>query len=127
MTKLTRIACVEDDADIRMVINLALADVGGLDVALFANGMEALEGLAAYAPQLVILDVMMPGLDGVETLHQMRANAALAHLPVVFMTAKAQPSEQKTYLKAGAIGVITKPFDPMNLARQVEDIWQAAA
>ncbi len=127
MAELKKLACVEDDADIRSIIELALGDLGGFDLALFSSGHDALAGLEDATPQLIILDVMMPGMDGLETLEKLRAVPALNETPVLFMTAKAQPKEITRYTQAGALGVITKPFDPLSLADKVRAFWDDAA
>ncbi len=123
MSELNHVACVEDDSDIRSIVELALGDLGGMNVSLFENGAAAVAGMEETAPQMILLDVMMPGMDGLETLSRLRAMPALSNTPCVFMTAKAQPSEIHRYVEAGALGVITKPFDPMTLADQVRDFW----
>ena len=128
MAELTKIACVEDDPDIRKIVELALGDIGGFDLALFPDGASALAQMEAAAPQLIILDVMMPGLNGVETLEKLRTQDALKETPALFMTARAQPDEQRRYAgQDGAIGVITKPFDPMTLADTIRTHWEKAA
>lgn len=124
MPNLKRIACVEDDPDIRAIIDLALGDLGGLDVTLFVNGLMALEGLEAAKPDLIVLDVMMPNMDGLETLARLREHSALQAVPAIFMTAKAQPSEIERFYAAGAIGVITKPFDPVSLADEIRSLYE---
>lgn len=126
MDELKRISCVEDDDSIRVIIKLALEDVGGFEVTLFSGGQEALSGLEEAAPQLIILDVMMPGMDGIETLKKLRERPSLINIPVIFMTAKAQPSEVDNYISLGARDVIVKPFDPMALAESVSEIWRSA-
>lgn len=123
MAGLMRIACVEDDPDIRSILELALADVGGYQVTLFCDGKAALEGIGEAAPQLVLLDMMMPGMNGLEVLERLKARNDETP-PVIFMTAKAQPDEIEAYTAAGAAGVIVKPFDPMTLSGQVADIWE---
>ncbi len=127
MSELMKIVCVEDDPDIRAIIKLALSDLGGFDIALYASGLEALEQVEQFQPQLIMLDVMMPGIDGVETLKQLRARTLTEKTPAIFMTAKAQPNEVQQYIQAGAIGVIIKPFDPISLADQVKELWFEAA
>ena len=87
------------------------------------GGRQALEMIQRDAIDAVILDVMMPGLDGPSTLARMRADPALRSIPVVFMTAKAMPEERAGFLRMGAAGVIPKPFDPMSLAGQVTELW----
>lgn len=121
---LRRILCVEDDPDIQAIIAIALGDLGGFEVVTCSSGPEALERLDAVAPQFVLLDVMMPGMDGVATLAALRTLPAGATVPVAFMTAKAQRHEIDQYRQAGAIGVIVKPFDPIELADQVRALWR---
>lgn len=117
-----RVLCVEDDPDIRAIAELALGDVGGFDVKLCASGTEALSVVDDFQPELVLLDVMMPGMDGPETLRALRACESLQSTPVIFMTARLQPDEIKEYLELGAIDVIPKPFDPMTLGEQIGGI-----
>lgn len=121
-----RIVHVEDDPDIREIAKIALEIVGGLTVVQFASGQEAIEGAVAARPDLFLLDVMMPGMNGEETLQALRAMPEFATTPVVFMTAKAQQSDVRKFIGAGALDVIVKPFDPMELASQIVGIWQAA-
>jgi len=123
MSDLKRILCVEDEPDIQAVARLALEMVGGFTVKVCSSGQEALDSVAAFAPDLILMDVMMPGMDGPATLQALRAQADLAAIPVVFMTAKVQPEEVQHYKDIGAVDVIPKPFDPMTLASQVRDAW----
>jgi CheY-like chemotaxis protein len=120
---LTRILYVEDDADIRSVASFALEAVGGFVLAACASGEDALAAAAAFAPQLLLLDVMMPGMDGPETLAALRAMPETASTPAVFMTAKVQPQEVARYRALGALDVISKPFDPMTLSDEIRAIW----
>ncbi|HWP94238.1 MAG TPA: response regulator [Gammaproteobacteria bacterium] len=122
MTGLRRILCAEDDPDIRLVIELALARVGGYEVRMCADGAETLAAAQAFHPDIILLDVMMPGLDGPATLAALRAAGIRA--PVAFMTAKAMPDDVRTLAALGIAGVITKPFDPMTLADEVYRIWE---
>lgn len=124
MSSLTRILYVEDEPDIRAVAKLALEMVGGYTVMLCSSGEEALREASAFAPDLILLDVMMPGLDGPATLKGLREQASLARVPAVFMTAKVQSAEVAHYKSLGALDVIPKPFDPMTLASQVKAIWE---
>ena len=127
MSELQRVLYVEDDPDIRTIATLALETVGGLQLRACASGSEALEVAPGFAPQLLLLDVMMPGMDGPATLGKLRELPGTANTPVVFMTAKVQASEREAYQALGAIGVITKPFDPMALAAEVRRLWSAAS
>jgi len=121
--ELTRILYVEDDTDIRAIAMMVLETINGFTLEACSSGSEALAKAVQFNPDLVLLDVMMPGMDGPETLKGLRAFAELADTPVVFMTAKVQPQEVEGYLNLGAVGVIAKPFDPMTLAQELRDIW----
>ena len=123
MTGLQSILMVEDEDDIREVARLALETVGGLRVEMCASGEEALQKAAGFAPDLILLDVMMPGLDGPSTLQRLRQLPELEKTPVVFMTAKVMQSELDEYRALGAVDVIPKPFDPMTLANQLQQLW----
>ncbi|MDR9436397.1 MAG: response regulator [Thiohalophilus sp.] len=126
MTELRKILYVEDEADIQTIARLALQDVGGFELQICSNGNEALATAEHYTPDLLILDVMLPGMDGPTTLAELRKIPALAGTPALFMTAKVQPQELEQLRAQGAIEVITKPFDPMTLAETVRQIWQQA-
>ncbi|MDB2408023.1 response regulator [Jannaschia sp.] len=117
---LRKIACVEDEPDIRELTEMALRDLSGYNVRSYPSGPDALEGLADFAPDLVVLDAMMPGMDGMTVLREMRIRPALAKMPVVFMTAAASEENTREFVAAGALGVIPKPYDPMTLGTQLE-------
>lgn len=121
---LTKILYVDDDDDIRMVAVFALEAVGGFEVAACASGQEALARAVEFAPQLLLLDVMMPEMDGPATLAAFRGEPATAATPAIFMTAKVRPAEIDRFLALGAIDVIAKPFDPMALPDNIRAIWQ---
>jgi CheY-like chemotaxis protein len=120
---LTRIACVEDEQDIQVVLRIALETIGGYEPVMYSSGAEALHDIASHPPDLILLDVMMPGMDGREVLVRLKHDEASAGIPVVFLTAKAREFEIAEYIAAGAVAVITKPFDPVTLAARVEAIW----
>ena len=122
---LSRILYVEDEPDIRMVAQMALEAVGGFTVIACASGQEALSAAPTAAADLLLLDVMMPGMDGPSTLKALRAMPGTANTPVIFMTAKVQAAEVAMYRKLGALEVIPKPFDPMELSAQLQAIWAA--
>jgi CheY-like chemotaxis protein len=116
---------VDDEPDIRAIAELSLASVGGWRVVLAGSGEEALARLDEQRPDLVLLDVMMPGADGPTVLGRLRAleqGEGRPPLPVILMTAKTQKLEIEEYLAMGARGVITKPFDPMTLPEQIRRI-----
>jgi two-component system OmpR family response regulator len=121
---LRRILFVEDDPDIQVVATLALESLGGFTVLACGSGAEALARFAAFAPDLVLLDVMMPGMDGPATLEALRRLPA-GDVPVVFMTARVQAHEIVQYRAMGAVDVIAKPFDPMTLAETVQTLWRS--
>jgi two-component system, OmpR family, response regulator len=124
MSTLQRILYVEDEPDIQAVTKLALEMVGGFTVKVCSSGEEALREAVPFAPDMILLDVMMPGIDGPTTLRSLREQASLSQVPVAFMTAKVQPAEVSHYKSLGALDVIAKPFDPMTLAGRVSDIWK---
>jgi two-component system, OmpR family, response regulator len=121
--ELSKILYVEDDPDIRAIAMMVLETINGFIVEPCDDGSEALQKAVAFEPDLILLDVMMPGMDGPETLKGIRNLPGLQTTPVVFMTAKVQPQEVQGYLDLGAVGVIAKPFDPMTLAQELRDIW----
>ncbi|WP_420885685.1 response regulator [Candidatus Reidiella endopervernicosa] len=114
---------VEDEPDIQAVAQLALEAVGGFTVEVCNSGGEALDRVAEEIPDLILCDVMMPGMDGPEMLSNLRSNPDYSTIPFIFMTAKVQPHEVAQYKEMGAIDVIAKPFDPMTLAEHVREIW----
>lgn len=124
MDKLMRILYVEDEPDIQTVARLALETLGGFTVAICGSGKEALDRAPDFQPQLILLDVMMPSMDGPTALGMLRALPQFADTPTIFMTAKVQPAEIAHYLQLGAVDVIPKPFDPMILSSQVQAIWE---
>lgn len=121
---LRHVLCVDDENDILQVARLSLEAVGGFTVTLCEGSAKALDAIRAARPDLVLLDVMMPEMDGPTTLARLLADPELRRIPVVFMTAKVQPPEMEHYLGLGAVGVIAKPFDPMALAGQITEIWK---
>ncbi|WP_341706712.1 response regulator [Halopseudomonas sp.] len=121
---LKRIMHIEDDLSIQEVARVALEVVGGFVVRSCDSGADGLAAVESFAPQLVLLDVMMPGMDGPQTLTELRKLPCMHGVPVVFMTAKAQTQEVAAYRDLGAAGVIIKPFDPMTLSDQIRAIWE---
>jgi CheY-like chemotaxis protein len=122
----TRILHIDDEADIREVIELSLSLDPAFDIRSCASGSEGVAAAAEWCPDLILLDVMMPVMDGPATLAQLRQNPELARVPVIFMTARAQLGELDRLRALGAVGVIAKPFDPMALAASVRDYMQPA-
>ena len=125
MAKL-KVLHVEDEPDIREVAAFALGLEPDLELTSAASGPEALRELERATPDVVLLDVMMPGMDGPTVLAALRDRPETAAVPVIFMTARARDGEIDRYLNLGAVGVITKPFDPMTLAQEVKSLLAAA-
>lgn len=126
MKQLSHILCIDDEEDILEIAQFALETVGGYRVSTCVGGQKACAGLGEReAPDLILLDVMMPGMNGPETLRKLQTSERFSDVPVVFMTAKVQPSEVAHLRELGAASVIAKPFDPMTLPDQLEKIWSA--
>ena len=127
MAELKRILYVEDEPDIRAIASIALETVGGFNLKACSSGEEALASAASFLPDLLLLDVMMPNMDGPRTLKALKQLPEIVNTPVIFMTAKVQSSEVAEYKSLGALDVIAKPFDPMTLAEQIKNIWRQSA
>jgi len=121
--ELQRVLLVEDHAHIRAIVKVALEKLGGLQVCACESGAEALNTVAEFCPQLILLDVMMPGMDGPTLLKHLRERPDTAQIPVVFLTAKTTAQEIKSLRDSGALDVIAKPFDPITLHVTVKSIW----
>ncbi len=121
------ILCVDDEADILSIAKLSLETVGGFRVSCCSSGSDAIQQIEGIAPDLVLLDVMMPNMGGPATLELLREMPSNANMPIVFMTARVQPAEVQAYLDMGASAVISKPFDPMELPGKVRGILEQAS
>jgi CheY-like chemotaxis protein len=119
MVEINKVLLVDDDPNIRKLAKMSLERVGRWAVEVASSGREALEVISIVQPDVVLLDVMMPGLDGRTTLSQLKNTPHTAHVPVILMTAKVQSDELEQYLRIGAVGVIIKPFDPMSLPGEI--------
>jgi two-component system, OmpR family, response regulator len=117
-----RVLYVEDEPDIQTIARLALETIGGFAVQMCGSGEAALAAAHHGSYDLVLLDVIMPGMDGPTTLAHLRALPGFEHVPVVFMTAKVQPDEIRRWRELGAVDVFEKPFDPMSLAARVGEV-----
>jgi CheY-like chemotaxis protein len=120
-----RILHVDDEPDIREIVDLSLGLNPDFQVRTCASGDEALAAAAEWSPELILLDVTMPRMDGPTTLSGLRKNPKTTDIPVLFMTARAQPREIEQFIALGAQGVISKPFDPMTLAFTVRNHLEA--
>ena len=122
---LNRICYVEDDEDIQRIVRMSLERVGKMTVEVVSDPMVAIERMMAFKPQLVMLDWMMPGMDGPTLFRKMRDTPEIKDLPVVFITAKASQREQEELRTLGAAGTLLKPFSPKDLPDQIRAIWHA--
>lgn len=122
--KLQRILYVEDEEDIRAIAQVALDDIGGFEVKYCGSWKEVEKTIETFHPQLFLLDVMMPGMDGPSMLKELRKREECKDIPAIFMTAKIQEDEIAEYKELGAIDVISKPFDPMTLADTLKKLWE---
>ena len=117
-----KVLVVDDDDDIRTIVRLSLSEVGGMEVEEAADGRSAVDAALDERPDLILLDVMMPGMDGVQTLAALRSHPSLSQIPVVFLTAKALQSEIDRLLSFDVAAVFVKPFDPLTLAMRLRDV-----
>jgi len=121
---LNRICYVEDDEDIQRIVRMSLERVGKMTVEIVGDPMAAIERMIAFKPELVMLDWMMPGMDGPTLFRKMREVPETKALPVVFITAKASARELEELSSLGAVGTISKPFSPKDLPDQLRSIWK---
>mgnify|MGYP006335556495 FL=1 len=120
MTK--KILIIDDDDDIREATQLCLEIVGNWEIVTANSGKEGLIVAIAQQPDLILLDVMMPDMDGLETLKQLQVNAVTKDIPVMFLTAKAHPAEQRQFTQLKVSGVITKPYDTFDLSNRIAEV-----
>jgi CheY-like chemotaxis protein len=120
-----KVLCIDDERDILKIARFSLERIGHFDVESCQSGMEAITRVDAIQPDIILLDVMMPGMDGFETFKILHDMPVVAKTPVVFMTAKVQPTEIDGYMRMGIAGVIAKPFDPVALPETVRELWHS--
>jgi CheY-like chemotaxis protein len=123
--EIRKILLAEDEEDIRKVAQISLQFRGGWEVALASDGEECLAKAAQDRPDLILLDCMMPKLDGYETCRRLKQDPALREIPVIFLTARSQESEVRKGLALGAVGYLIKPFNPMSLAAEIREILES--
>jgi len=121
---LARILFVEDEADIRTIARMALEEVGGFEVLACASGPEAIAAAPTARADLLLLDAMMPGMDGLATLAALRTIPATRSTPVIFITARLLAQQISSYQALGAAGIIAKPFSPMDVSGEILRIWE---
>lgn len=119
-----KILLIDDEDDIRRIAHLSLARLGGMEVLDAAGGLDGIETARRELPDAILLDVMMPGFDGGATLARLRSDPETAAIPVIFLTAKAMSSEVLRLRRMGAVGVLTKPFNPTTLASEVRSLLE---
>lgn len=121
-----KVLIIDDEDDIREVASLSLESVAGWEVYTAGSGLKGLETAAAEQPDAILLDVMMPVMDGPATYRELQKNPATAGIPVLLLTAKVQASDQQRFAELGVRAVLCKPFDPMTLAAQIADVlgWE---
>lgn len=125
MTKpLKHILCIDDDENVLVIVQMCLESVGGFQVTCLENGINALNKIKAIKPDLILIDMMMPGVDGSSVLKSLKKEHETRNIPVIFMTARVQTEEIEEYYTLGADGVVPKPFDPMTLSEQLNEIWE---
>jgi CheY-like chemotaxis protein len=120
--EIKKVLMVDDDQSIRRICQVCLTSVGKWEVFLAESGFAGLELARKEKPDVILLDVMMPGMDGPTTLLKLREDEQLKHIPVILMTAKVQPQEVEQYTRLGASGVISKPFDPLTLPSEIKKL-----
>ncbi len=125
MTELHKILCVDDNVDILTITKFTLESMGGFTVMICETAKEALERADAFDPDLFVLDVMMPEIDGPTLFRKLRALPRWQSTPIMFMTAKCQAHEIAKLMELGSIGVIPKPFDPVDLPALLLEIWDS--
>lgn len=121
---LQRVCYVEDDEDIQRIVRMSLERIGKMSVQVVSDPLTAIDVIKAYKPELVMLDWMMPGMDGPTLYRKMKEVPEVCDLPVVFITAKASQKELDELRGLGAAGTISKPFSPKDLPEQLKSIWK---
>lgn len=116
--------CIDDEPDILEIVKASLEVGGNYKVATCSSGKEALDTIGDVKPDLILLDMLIPAMDGVTIFGKLRSYSSLKTVPIVFITAMVQPKEVSSYIELGAAGVIMKPFDPMSLAAEIQSMWK---
>lgn len=122
--QLKKILFVDDDEGVHLIVKICLREIPNVKFRSVFSGEEAIKIAMDFQPDLILLDVMMPNMDGISTLKTLRLLPSLANTPVIFLTAKAQKSEIEEYFKYGVLDVIVKPFDPNTMAKSVVKAWE---
>lgn len=123
MKELKKILYAEDEPDVQTIVQMVIEAMSDYEIKICNNGKLLLDCVEEYNPDLILLDVMMPEMDGPTTYSNLQLNEKTKNIPVIFMTAKAQVHEVQLFKESGVIGVITKPFDPVVLCSEIQKIW----
>lgn len=123
MKELKKILYAEDEPDVQTIVEISVWSMSDYEIKICGNGKILLDCVEDYMPDLILLDVMMPEMDGPTTLKNLQLNEKTKDIPVIFITAKAQAHEVKLFEETGVIGVITKPFDPTTLCSSIKELW----
>lgn len=124
MKELQKILYVEDDLDIQLIVKHALESISNYQLTICSSGAEALDVLADTNPDLLLSDVMMPNMDGLTLLKEIKKQDNFRDLPYIFITAKSNTSDITSLMNTGALGVIFKPFSPMDLGMDIQELWE---
>jgi CheY-like chemotaxis protein len=117
-----KVLIIEDEPEIQAILAMSLERVGGFETVIAGDGIEGLERARSESPDLILLDVLMPKLNGYDTCRRMKQEERLRGIPVVFLTARSDPHDVDKAMRAGAAGCVAKPFDPLKLVEQILDI-----
>jgi CheY-like chemotaxis protein len=115
-----RVLIIDDDPGIRQIVQISLKAIAGWEVLAAASGQQGIAIAVTEQPNVILLDVMMPGMDGITTFQQIRANPDLQWIPIILLTAKAQPNDHRQFTNLAIAGVITKPFKAPDLVKQMK-------
>ena len=118
-----RVLVIDDEIPIQIIIQCCLEDIAGWEVLVASSGQAGLKLADSENPDGILLDVSMPQMSGIETLQKLQANVNTQNIPVVFVTAKVQPEDREQFSQLGILGILVKPFNPMNLVNQVADLF----
>jgi CheY-like chemotaxis protein len=123
VSQLKKILYIDDQPDIQIIVDYALKTISHYDVKLCSSGEQALAEISVFQPDLILLDVMMPGMDGPQTLQLIRHQTDYKQTPVIFISAKQLPEEIEALKLHEVVGVLAKPFNPLTLGEQIQGIW----
>ncbi len=123
--ELKKVLIIDDDADILTVSSMALKALLQIDVICAGSGQEGIDLALKESPDLILLDMMMPIMDGITTMQKIKENPILKNIPIIFFTAKVTKDEISKYKELGILDIITKPFDPLSLGKNIEKLWES--